>query len=146
MRAFALMMVLLGVLGTLAARAADDDPEPPGDDMAAFLGEWELASIKFIGKDVNLPADALKMTMTFGRGKSLKMSTMGMTKDGKWQIGTNKKPKHIDITDDGQRNSQAIYKLEKDQLTICTPENPGGERPRDFTTAGVLLVLKRKKK
>lgn len=144
-RTFALMLALLVLASAHPARAADeDDPEPPQADRGLLLGEWQLADIKFKGLNLPLPPSALEVKVTFNKDGTTESTSMGMTQKGTWKIDTRKKPKHLDMTGMGNQGS-AIYKVEKDQLTIGASAN-GGQRPKDFGSAEATMVFKRAKK
>ena len=142
MRRFVLAVLVLA-LPFLAARAADDDPEPPAAGAGKLVGEWELSEIKAKGIAIPVP-DGAKMTFTFKKNGTLSSSGQGQQKDGKWKVNGKKSPKELDMTD-GNMTTGAIYKLEKDVLTIGASQ-PGNGRPKDFASAEATMVFKRKKK
>lgn len=132
-------------LGLLAGAAwAGDDPEPSSGDAGKLLGDWEVSEIKVNGMALPFPGDE-KLIITFKKDGSLAASGGGGgNKPGKWKINAKKSPRHLDL-EDGQ-NTLLIYKLEKDVLTIAGGKGPGGARPKDFASAEMTMVLKRKAK
>jgi uncharacterized protein (TIGR03067 family) len=143
MRRSVLAVLVLGV-AVVAARAADDDPEPPVGDTGKLAGEWELSELKAKGIAIPLPKDALNITFTLKKNGTFSTSGQGQMKDGKWKLNSKKTPRQLDMTD-GNMTTETIYKLEKDVLTIGASQQGGG-RPKDFASAEVTMVLKRKKK
>jgi len=132
-------------LGLLAGAAwAGDDPEPAARDVNKIVGDWEMIEVKVKGMAVPFPKGG-EMVMTFKKDGSLAMNGFGQDKGGKWKINAKKTPKQFDLSD-GKMNMTLIYKLEKDVLTIAGAERPGGARPRDFASAEMTMVLKRKAK
>jgi uncharacterized protein (TIGR03067 family) len=138
--------MLLGLLVGGAARA-DDDPEPNSGDDRKLVGEWELTELKFMGMAFPLPNEG-KVSLVFKKDGTLSSDGggLGNQKDGKWKVIKGKKsPKQLDMTGDGM-TTQMIYKLDKDVLTIAGAEGNGKERPKDFASAQMTMVLKRKAK
>jgi uncharacterized protein (TIGR03067 family) len=143
MRILALSVVLLVM--TVAAVRSDDDPEPVAPDARKFVGEWELAEIKFKGIAVPLPPNALKMSFKFNKDGTMTANAMGKEEKGKWKLDPRKSPRHLDLTGGVQGTGKAIYKIDKDQLSIGANQQ-ANERPKDFDSCEMTMVLKRKKK
>jgi uncharacterized protein (TIGR03067 family) len=140
-RRFMLSAMVLGLM--LGATRADDDPEPPAKDVGKLVGEWELSEIKVKGVAVPFPKDALQMSFKFEKNGTLSMDGQGQQKVGKWKANAKKTPRELEL-DDGNMKTEAIYKLDKDVLTIGASQ--AGGRPKDFDSAEATLVFKRKKK
>src|SRR5262245_51985945 len=128
-----------------AARAADD-PEPPAQDTAKLVGDWEVTEFKIKGMAIPFPNDA-KMAFVFKKDGTLSSNGGGFggQQGGKWKINARKSPKHLDLSD-GNMTTLMIYKLEKDVLTIAVAEGNGKDRPKDFASADVTIAFKRKAK
>jgi uncharacterized protein (TIGR03067 family) len=141
MRHGTLALGLLILLAGLPVRAEEPDPEPTPPDAKKLQGTWELVSLNRGGRLLKLPAG---WTMTIEKAK-MSMSRGGVNKAGTWKIDARKKPRQIDLTAGLLGATFGIYKLDKDELTIAS--NTGqNDRPKDFTSAQVTLVLKRTKK
>jgi uncharacterized protein (TIGR03067 family) len=134
-----LFLGLLVVLAAPAVRAADEpDPEPPGADARKLQGDWEIVSLSLGGgREIKGQGWTMKLE------KERMTMTVKGTQTGTWKIDVRKRPKHIDMTAN-LFGSLCIYKLDKDDLTIGC--NRGrADRPKDFASAQVTMVLKRKK-
>jgi len=144
-RRFLTTVMALGLLAG-AARAADDDPEPAGNDVSKLVGKWEATEFRLKGQAIPFPGDT-KMTFEFNKDGTLsgEGGLGGGGKGGKWKVNAKKTPRHLDVSD-GNVNTAMIYKLEKDVLTIAGAEPNGKERPKDFDSAGFTLIFKRAKK
>jgi uncharacterized protein (TIGR03067 family) len=137
-----LMLGLLFLLPVLPVRAADEpDPEPVPADIRKLQGEWDFirlgAGPKF--KDIK-GVFMLKLEK-----KQMTIMVKGQPRIGTWKIDARKNPKHIDLNPNIFAGTACIYKLDKDELTIAC-NNGGNDRPKDFATAGLIMILKRKKK
>jgi uncharacterized protein (TIGR03067 family) len=138
-------IVILGLLVVLVALpvgAADEpDPEPPAADAKKLLGSWEIVSIAQAGK----PLRVVK-----GNGWMMTLEKKRMTmlivrrRFGTWKIDPRKNPKQIDLTALIFGGDAAIYKVHGDQLIIAS-NNGGNDRPRDFASAQITMILRRKK-
>ena len=67
----------------------------------------------------------------------------------KYTLDPEKDPKWIDFID-GKRNYYGIYRVDGDELTICSSVNTQGKRPTEFKIiagkdAQWIMVLKRRK-
>jgi len=139
---------LLLLVPGFAAFAADD-PEPPNSaeaDVKKLQGTWDVEKAVKGGmddskqlKDKGAHAVIKDRQFFFVEGKG------GREEGMKFSVAPKKRPAEMDIMD-GRVTVKAIYKLEKDQLTIAfnEPGNGGGERPKSFDKAQALLVLKRR--
>ena len=127
----------------LAALAADPDPCPePEDATAADLkklqGNWQLTKAMRKGKASNKIGTMViaKTAMTLNDG----------TRDEKvsFKLNGKKNPREIDLeVGNGQKTVLGVYKLDKDEWTICFGE-PGGARPKkiDENASGFLVFKK----
>jgi RNA polymerase sigma factor (sigma-70 family) len=116
-----------------------DDAKPPADDATKLLGDWDLVSFGEDGQVGAVPGWTMKIDK-----EQLTMSVDNELKMGAWKIDPRKTPKHIDMPN--FLGSACIYKLDKDELTIaCNRLSKTSERPKDFDSAQVTLVFRRKK-
>lgn len=138
-------MALALLAGVAWAADEDDNPEPPLADSRKLIGDWEVTEFKIKGMALPFPNDA-KLVISFNKNGTVSTGGgFGGGKDGKWKIDPKKSPRHLDMID-GNMTTGMIYKLEKDVLTIAGAEGNGGARPKDFASAEVSMVLKRKTK
>jgi uncharacterized protein (TIGR03067 family) len=137
-----LILGLLGLLPVLPVGAADEpNPEPVPPDIKKLQGEWEIISYGRAGQLRNVAGNGWSMTL---EKTQMTMSIGKKGRTGTWKIDARKNPKHLDLTANLFGAEACIYKLDKDQLTIGCGN--GNVRPKDFSSAQVTLVLKRKKK
>jgi uncharacterized protein (TIGR03067 family) len=136
-----LTLSLLLALAALPVRAADEpDPEPTPSDARKLQGNWEIISVTRNGRSLKLPG---RPTMTLEKAQ-MTMSLGGKATTGTWKVDPRKKPRHIELKGNLLGGPAGIYKLDKDELTIGF-SMAGNDRPRDFASAQLTLVLKRKK-
>jgi uncharacterized protein (TIGR03067 family) len=144
-------LVLL-VLASGLALAQDpcpcpEPPDSPQGEQRKLQGKWALVSLKIGNKEV-AAAKGLSLTMEITKDK-LKMTRNGKAagNEGTFRLGSAGKRKHLDLTSaKDNKKSLGIYKLEKDELTICFPQKPGGARPKDFDGADGSVAVFRKVK
>ena len=116
------------------------DPEPPDADSKMLLGDWDLVSFGSEGKEG--PINGWTMNV---KKEQMTMSFEQDRKTAAWKLDPRKTPKHIDMPANFH-GSACLYKLDKDELTIaCSWARRGSERPKDFASADVTLVFKRRK-
>jgi uncharacterized protein (TIGR03067 family) len=141
----------LGAGGVYQAVAAEKAAEGKGDAAKAELkklqGTWVLVSAEKDGKkapegqvpDVTLVIKDDKATLKHGEGEG---------QEGPLTLDPAKDPKEMDVTL-GNEKMKAIYKLDKDTLTVCTAHS-ADERPAAFATKEgtklALMVFKKKEK
>lgn len=133
--------------GTKQRVATKTTPKPNRKEAIAaelkrLRGTWAILGAEADGKQ--LPKDPKAKAFVF-RGNELRGFVPGMT----YAIDPTKTPRHLDLI--VKRSgvtvvTKAIYKLEKDTLSICIPlveEGKGAdhERPKDFTTKGRKVIL-----
>ncbi len=121
-------------------------------ELAGLEGQWDLVSEARDGVKSELMFKSYRFTF-----KEKEVTTRWERIDGRSGGGTNeyvidttKMPKELTITGDNLR-IQAVYKLNKDELTIATFGKPEDVRPRGFTAADsggdqeilVVRILKR---
>lgn len=122
-----------------------------GDEEAqkALHGRWLVKSIQHSG--AKLPAKALAGAYTFKGDLLTTVMTLRagrVTENYKIKLDTRKTPWTIDQTrSDGRFKGKAylgIYKIEKNQVTLCMDARSQGKRPTEFLSSrsnGRLLVV-----
>jgi len=138
------LIVGLLLLSSGSVAFADDDPEPrrPAEaELKKLQGTWDVVKAVVDGrddsaklKDAGAHAVIKKSEFTLVEGKGNKDS---MT----FTLNTKKKPVQMDLSD-GNEKIRAIYKVEKDVLTIAFNERK--DHPKGFDKSDGLLVLKRR--
>lgn len=129
---------------------ADNDPEPPGDmskDLKALQGTWQVKSLTAPGVGA-VPADALKMSLTFTKDKVKAAAQGNDEKEHSFKIDARKSPKHMDITEKGGKPTRGIYKIVDGELHIALHAKADqATRPVGFDgKETVVMVLKKAKK
>jgi uncharacterized protein (TIGR03067 family) len=136
-------LIAVLVLVPLPALADEPDPEPPPAGSKQLDGEWEVVGMRLAGKERKTPAGWI---MKFAKGK-MTATRAGRETVNTFKIDPRKSPPHIDITyGTTNRTNHAIYKLEKDELSIAYGGATPAARPTDIASARQVLVLKRQKK
>jgi uncharacterized protein (TIGR03067 family) len=134
-------LVLVLAAGFLAAPVPNDKPK----DEQAIQGTWVVVSAENNGK----PADDIKGEKLILKDGKVTMTTKNKEEKGTYKIDPTKKPKTIDLTEEGKTEpSPGIYALEGDTLKLCVSSKPS-ERPTEFSGKPknhMLIVLKRQKK
>lgn len=154
--------LLTGSLLLAAAAAALPAGDTPQSDLDQFQGTWAVTSMVIDGRPV--PEDArAKMTVTVRKDKLVMEGPVGSPKKGVTQrrefaikLDPSKQPKALDETAlDGRykgKTMPAIYRLEGDTLTLCSSNQPPGQkapsRPTEFESVrgSMLMVIKLKRK
>jgi len=147
-------MKRLGISAVLAAALVGAGaPGGEGDAakkaLARLQGTWKI--LKFMkGGDLE-PADEVQKMRVVIAGDKLTVRTGKKDDEARIALDPSKKPPTIDIHPPREKKPvRGIYKLEKDQLTICFTPDGKEQRPTEFTStqkAGTsLLVLEREKK
>lgn len=132
----------LMVLSALVAAPADDD-------LKTLQGTWQPVEVERRGKKAGKDSPEAKDMRLVFTGDSitlLNLSAPGKERKKKFTIQPAKSPKELDMVSlDGQEageKAQCIYKIEKDRLTICLPDDPK-KRPKEFKAGqddGTLLI------
>lgn len=144
-RVVATIGLLLLLVPAAGAREEPKKAATPG----ALKGEWKLVSYVHTGED--LKADPAKSRAEFADDQfTLRISINGEEKEVASAFTADEKadPKTLDVSPpDRKFVAKAIWKVEKDTLTICFAVG-GTDRPADFKPAKgtSLLVLERIKK
>jgi uncharacterized protein (TIGR03067 family) len=127
----------------VSVRAVVSAPDvPPGSD--SIQGKWEATHLIFPGGELRamIPnvADA-----TFSGAKVILDLNTDNSGEGTFFVNETSTPKEVDITLSGGKGRKlGIYRLERDQLTLCLGD-AGAPRPTLFETGetATAVVLKR---
>jgi uncharacterized protein (TIGR03067 family) len=130
-------------LGATPSAAQDDRPE-----VASLQGTWLVESAHEGGQPI--PKDRREKAKLVIEGSRFTLQDGQMTSKGELTLHFTQKPKAADVFVEVPGNETvgilAIYKLEKDTLTICLTKVK--QRPTEFKTVlgdpNTVLVMKRK--
>ena len=143
-----LAVIALFVLATGGPARVEDEPKKAAE---AFKGEWKVTTFQAAG--IELPEDDLKKSKLSVDAEKMTLSGSGKDKVFEFSLDPKAKPSTIDLrtTEGGMEILlPGIYKLEKDQLSICFEFNVAGKRPKEFKseekTPTILLVMEKVKK
>jgi RNA polymerase sigma factor (sigma-70 family) len=142
----------VAVAGTVVgARALADKPaadkEADVKDEQKIVGTWDVVSIEEGGQ--KMPEEALKgATVVLAADGTWTAKKPDEEQSGTYELDPAKKPKEIRISNKRGQTLPGIYKLDKDNLTICVDK--AGGRPTEFVskegTRVYIMALKRAKK
>ncbi len=110
-------------------------------DLARLKGAWEVTSLTFGGKKIELPA---KTKFTFD-GEKVRFESGNEKKEGTIKLDENKKPKQFTISENGKVQMSGIYQLDGDTLKMAGGNPSKVPSGFDDDKAG-LFTLKRIKK
>jgi uncharacterized protein (TIGR03067 family) len=136
--------------GTWSALSADRDAsmtKGPGKNMKkAQSKDMKKAQSKDLTKGLS-PEMVAKMKMNFRENHFTMTSDGNVMSEGWFSLNASASPRKIEILH-GNKVTAGIYKIERDQLTICLAMGAdAGQPPSDFSSpppAGcILFVLKR---
>jgi RNA polymerase sigma factor (sigma-70 family) len=137
---------------TSKADEKDKKADKAKEDKDAILGTWKVVEVEVDGKDgsdtekgrehkaATLTITAEKITAKSGE-KSVELT---------YKLDPTAKPKTIDLDNGGGKSWMSVYSLDGNTLKICSPQEPGGNRPTAVGTKegsrSFMLVLKREAK
>jgi uncharacterized protein (TIGR03067 family) len=141
------LAVCLLLLAPALSSGRADDPEPPrpaAAELKRLQGTWDVVKALRDGKDdskdlkdkgVHVVIDKDRFTFVERKGDKEAMTVT---------LAPKKKPAEMDllIARDKER-LEAIYKVEKDVLTVAF-NDPGQGRPKSFDKAKGLIELKKR--
>jgi uncharacterized protein (TIGR03067 family) len=118
----------------LAALAFAEKDDSNKKDRDAMQGDWACESLTRDG--FAFPDDDAQALFRTIKGDTYVVSRFrAKAGSGTFTLDATKSPKEIDLVPDGPKKVviKAIYKLEKDVLTICHAA-PGAKRPTAFAS------------
>jgi uncharacterized protein (TIGR03067 family) len=142
-------LTAVGLLFVVACAASAREEPKKATPPEALKGEWKINSYEHTG--AKLEIDPVKSRAAFEGDKfTLRLSIGGEEKTAVSTFTADEKadPKALDVSPpDRKFVAKAIWKIEKDTLTICFAVG-GDERPKDFKPSKEtsVLVLERVKK
>jgi uncharacterized protein (TIGR03067 family) len=129
------------------AQAAGPDREGPPDpasDMAGLQGAWDAVSIVHEGETIRPPSGAVQFVFS---GFHVLIHLAEQENVLRFAVHPAASPRELDTVNAKGETVKYIYRLEGDQLTLCTSKSAG--RPTDFSSKageGRSLVLLRRGK
>ena len=124
--------ILIGLALVVGEPGVTDPPKKE----ASIVGEWKLIGLSAAARSLG-PGDRLpNVVFEFTADGKYRVSVNGKADpDEAYSTDSSKDPAEVDFGDgkDGKKQ-QAIYKVEKDTLTLCWSENRG-PRPAKFEAA-----------
>jgi uncharacterized protein (TIGR03067 family) len=160
--ALVLSVAVLGGAGgiayhTLAAEPAranekDKKADKAKEDKDAILGTWKVEEVEVDGKDGSDTEKGMELkgaTLTFTADKIVAKAGEKSV-EFTYKLDPSAKPKTIDLDNGGGKSWMSVYSLDGNTLKICSPHEPGGDRPAEVGTKegsrSFMLVLKREAK
>ncbi|HEY7156720.1 MAG TPA: sigma-70 family RNA polymerase sigma factor [Gemmataceae bacterium] len=148
------LAVVVGGSGGFAYHLLATEADAKKTDAENIQGSWKVVSAKANGVEDDENVKSLKSGEFVISADKITIRIGDKLEELMYTIDPTTKPKTIDIVHvqdgGGEETTQAIYKLEKDKLTICGPHPRGKERPKEFESKEgsdtVLLILQRVKK
>lgn len=136
-------MFLLGlVFLSLSSGFAQADEKM---ELEKLKGEWKLTSLSLAGKDLPIAEGKGPSKMVIQGNKLTELTSATF----RIKLNVDKTPKWIDLeTEKDGKNLQVkgIYELTKDEIRLCMPLNPQGERPTSFDDKEKPYLLMKAKK
>lgn len=145
------LMLTLVMAGVVSVEGL---PALPWTDRGRIQGEWEVVSCE----DHGTPTDQLNGARYFFDGEKFAIRSAYFDLESKpYHLNTGKEPREIDIVLGPGRIVRGIYRLNGDELKLCTGNFQGGtdqqghlvaqtgQRPTAFDSRqGSLVILKRR--
>jgi uncharacterized protein (TIGR03067 family) len=139
------LMVGLLLLASGSVAQADDDPEPrrPAEaELKKLQGTWDVVKAVMAGRDDTAKLKKDGAHAVIKKNEFTFVERQGRKDSMSFVLNQKQKPGRMDLSD-GNETIRAIYKLEKDVLTIAFNDE-GKEHPKGFDKSDGLLVLKRR--
>jgi RNA polymerase sigma factor (sigma-70 family) len=160
--ALVLCAAALGGAGGIAYLTRAAEPAKEGEkgtkadkakaDKDAIQGAWKVEKVEVDGEDGTATEKGREFkgaTLTISGDKIVARSgekSVVLT----YTLDSAAKPKTIDLDHGGGKSWKSVYALDGNTLKICSPHEPGGDRPAEVGTKdgsrSFLLVLKRQAK
>ncbi len=130
-------LAILFVLGTLASIGSAEEKR---DDREGIQGVWRGRAVEVKGLPSTL-SSAVGMVLRFEKNTFTIEHEGKVAVRGTFALDPSHKPKTIDFTIEeslqaSNKGAQVwgIYKLDKDELRLCTTKANGQDRPKRFST------------
>src|SRR5262245_5072615 len=121
-----------------------------GEQKVAWKDSWEgpWLVLSWTESGHPVPADYSRAIQVTFRGRHVSFSLFGQRWQGPFKTDGTKSPGHFDVWFKGRTEPrQAIYRLERDRLTLCFPASRYDQRPARFESKpgadNILIVLQR---
>jgi uncharacterized protein (TIGR03067 family) len=106
-------MTRLAVLALIAAPLFADDKKPADPDLK---GRWEITATTYDGNEQKATVGA---RLEFADGEFRTLRNGKVVGTIKFTLDPKKSPKRIDMVNDKGDSAPGIYKVNKDELTLC---------------------------
>jgi uncharacterized protein (TIGR03067 family) len=121
--------------------------QPPRDGKVVWKdgweGPWSVVSWSEDGHPV--PGDYSKAIQVTFRGQRVRFSLFGKHRQGPFKVDGTRSPGHFDMRLDGREQPRrAIYRLERDRLTLCFGMFRFDKRPPRFDSkpgSGTIVIV-----
>ena len=131
------------VLFTGGLAIGQNDEAALKKEKEILKGLWKIES--FESQQGNKD-DFVGATLDFKIDGNIEFTKDGDTKKATYTLNPAGKPKELDLRPEGKDESMlAIYRVEKDMLTICIVEGQGAARPNAFEAKDRNVVVKLKR-
>jgi uncharacterized protein (TIGR03067 family) len=138
------VMVLFSAWAVMATAQGEDSAK----ELESLKGTWKLVSEVASGQ--NIPADPMEIFIFTGDNVVNKVGPK-VTDEFTIKVNPTKTPKEIDLIPLKDPNKgvscPGIYKVEKNELTICVNFNANAKRPTAFestnTNGNIILTMKK---
>lgn len=135
-----LLKTLPALLFIIATSAEADEPPKKG---AGLQGTWQ--GVEIWDAEVKRDAESVKLLQIEFRGdKFVVRHTDKKLLSGRFSVDDSKTPKLLTleaVDEDGETSKiPAIYKIEKDGLTLCHPNKEEGNRPSSFKSSAEVVL------
>jgi RNA polymerase sigma factor (sigma-70 family) len=130
------------------ANEKDKKADKAKEDKDAILGTWKVENVEvdgMDGSDTEKGMELKRATLTFTADKIV-VEAGEKSVELMYKLDSSAKPKTIDL-DHAGKSWMSVYSLDDNSLKICSPHEPGGDRPAEVGTKvgsrSFMLVLKR---
>jgi uncharacterized protein (TIGR03067 family) len=147
MKRFGITAVLVAALVAAGTVGAGDAAK---EELKRLQGTWKVLKMQQDGKPA--PAEMVEKTQVVFTGDKVTVTISGERDEvATITVDPSKNPATVDICPEKEKGViKGIYKLVKNQLTVCFAKDPKRPRPKEFSSteeAGTgLIVLERVKK
>jgi uncharacterized protein (TIGR03067 family) len=133
-------LLLAGVAFGLGAPGAKEPPKK--DAPPSIIGTWEVEKMVLGGREG--PARPIRFTFSEDGKLAVKRRPAEAATDCTYKTDDKKDPRELDwaLEDKKEQTLKAIFKVEKDTLTMCFEDGFDSERPAKFASvAGTKLMI-----